>query len=134
MTTLSCDATQQYAKTSTQANQRLIGSWRLVSVSAGFGQAPSVPNQVITFDTAGGCLIRQDGQEYGPFAYAIGLTSSFANPAVLIPQLTVNDSTRLNSAFIRVGRGQLYICEQEFVTDYGSAFDGPTHLYRRQWD
>lgn len=129
---VSCDATQQYAKTVTQANQRLIGNWRLTSVSAGFGQGPPIPTQVVEFDPTGQCSITQDGHRFGPFPYATTLAPSFSNRTLIIPQLSVNDSTPSSSPFLRLGRGQLYICDEELVLDYGSAFDGPTHTYRRE--
>lgn len=122
-----CKATQQYAKTISQANLRLTGSWILMNFSKF-----SLPiKQVVNFDTNGLCLITQDGQPYGPFSYSINLTPSFSDQKLMIPQLMVNDSTQLLK-LIRISTGQLYIYEEELVIDYGGNLNGSTRTYYRQ--
>lgn len=135
ITTNKCRATQQYAKTINQANARLIGSWSLVDVIS-LGSSSTPIQQTVRFDTTGHCLITQDGQQYGPYLYTVDSATSFRDQTQAVPRLTVIDSINTNPSkpFIlyRIAIGQLYVCEQELVLDYGGNLKTSTRTYQRQ--
>ena len=116
---VACDATQNFAKTVTDASQLLVGNWKLNAIKGGWVTPTTIPDQSVAFRANGTCFVSKDGQDSGPFAYSI-------TNGVTAPSLIVNDTSRTV-----IGRSTLLICTDEMILDYGVAIDAQAYVYRR---
>lgn len=114
-----CNASQNFAKAATDASQLLIGKWKLNAIKGGWVTPTTIPNQSVTFQTNGTCIVSSDGQDSGPVAYTV-------TSGITAPSLAVNDTSRTS-----IGRSTLFICEDEMMLDYGVIADAPVYVYRR---
>lgn len=128
---ISCNATDNYAKTINEASARLLGSWKLVQFSAGLGGAQPVPEQVVIFRKDGNCVITSGGRTSPPISYALDTASIIGNSDFIVPQLAIQDSSELYIKPFPLGKSLLFICDEEMVLDYGSPLDGSVLKYRK---
>jgi hypothetical protein len=129
--TIACNSRNEYAKTVGEASARVLGTWKLAFISAGWRDSPPVPNQVVTFSADGTCTIVTEGQSPLTFPYSIDSSPLIGNSSLVLPRVSVQDSTLPSSYRPRLGTGTLFICAEELILDYGTAIDGPSQTYRR---
>lgn len=130
--TPSRNASQDYANEPAQAARKILGTWRLFSITTGLAKPPAVPNQLLTFKADGTCIVTRDGKVYSPFPFLINGGELPGYPGVPLPQLVVKDSTQPDVPFLKLGTSILFVCGEEMILDYGTAVDGPSATYRRE--
>lgn len=132
--TSNCSARQDYAKEPNEAARKVLGTWRLFSVTTGLVRPPVVPNQLLTFKADGTCVMIRDGKAYPPYPFLIntGELPGYHGVPVPLPQLVVTDNSQLDVQFLRLGKSILFVCDEEMILDYGTAVDGPSAIYRRE--
>lgn len=135
-----CNPKVEHADSAGQASALLVGNWKLTAVQTDVDSShrPPVPNQVVTFKSDHTCIITNNGQASAPLAYTVtmGVPSGTGNPGgfniVLRPQLTVHPVQLSPLYSAPSGISTLYICSQNLILDYGTAFDAPAYSYQRQ--
>ncbi|MBC8152884.1 MAG: hypothetical protein H7Z72_08245 [Bacteroidetes bacterium] len=131
--TPTCDTNQNYAKTPAEAAQRVVGEWKLRNIIGGYILSPPpVPDQTIVFSQDGSCVITEDGQRSGSFMYKVGTIQNFVGTGLLLPSLTVSDTTQTTPDRIRIGGPvAMFVCDNQLILDYGRPVDAGAYVYQK---
>lgn len=132
--TISCNARKDYAKTVTEAQSKLVVSWRLVS-DQGFttsnGIRP-VANVIVSFSSAQKVAATINGKQTNEVSYQVVIAPSPYSGGTAYTQLSlVNAIVAPNTTAYSLRNGVIFVCDNQLVIDYGSAVDLPVQEYSR---
>ena len=130
---ISCNSRKDYAKTVTEAQSKLIGTWRLTS-DRGCGvrnEAIPVANIILTFSPAQAVSATIEGQKTNVVSYQLILNQAPYGKDSLT-QLAIGQPLIMpNVPAYSMRNGVVYVCDEQLSIDYGSAVDLPVQEYSR---